>query len=208
MLTGLLAGIAAKLGSMGVAAKASVGLGIATAATATVATVVPVEVPDARGGTVPPAEVSVPAQAEAGLAVASNALSGQLDVGAETGLDIAARTPAADKLPTIVAPPSSVPPVSVPAVPPAQVPPAASNGTTSLDRAAQTPAAGHLPPFVPGPPASVPPVVAGPPSSVPPAGPPAQLPPAAGAASTGIETAANTPGGQFIPPFVKGMTGR
>ncbi len=31
---------------------------------------------------------------------------------------------------------------------------------------------------------------------------------AASAAATGIDTATRTPGGQFIPPFVKGMAGR
>jgi hypothetical protein len=34
------------------------------------------------------------------------------------------------------------------------------------------------------------------------------LPPAAAAATTGIDTATQSPGGQFIPPFVKGMVGR
>jgi hypothetical protein len=38
--------------------------------------------------------------------------------------------------------------------------------------------------------------------------PPANLPPAAAAAATGIDAATQTPGGQYIPPFVQGMVGR
>jgi hypothetical protein len=205
MITGILAAIAAKLAGFGVAAKAGIGLGIATAATAGVATVLPVVVPDAPGGPTAAVQVQLPsvptANADLGLGIAADATSGQLSAGAQTGLDIAGRTPAAGRVPASVpGPPASVPPVS----------PSANAGAaaTGLDRARQTPAADHLPAFVPGPPASVPPV-AGPPASVPPVtGPPASLPPAAGAGATGIDAATQTPGGQHIPPFVKGMFGR
>jgi hypothetical protein len=206
MITGILAGIAAKLTGLGVAAKAGVGLGIATVATAGVATVLPVVVPDASGGATAAVEVQLPnvptANADLGLGIAADATSGQLTAGAQTGLDIAAQTPAADHLPAFVpGPPASVPPVA-PSVN------AAGAAAAGLERAGQTPAAIRLPAFVPGPPASVPPV-AGPPANVPPvAGPPANLPPAAGAGATGIDTATGTPGGQHIPPFVKGMFGR
>ncbi|MCA1692837.1 MAG: hypothetical protein LC733_11815 [Actinobacteria bacterium] len=201
MITGILAGIAAKLAGMGVAAKAAAGLGIATVATAGVAIVVPVVVPDAPGTTAA-VEGQLPTvptgNADRGLGIAADATSGQLPAGAQTGLDIARQTPAADHLPEFVpGPPASVP-----------VSPNAGAAATGIDRARETPAGAHLPPFVPGPPASVPPT-AGPPANVPPiAGPPANLPPAAGAGATGIDTATGTPGGQHIPPFVKGMFGR
>lgn len=180
MITGILAGIAGKLAGLGVAAKAGIGLGIATVATAGVATVLPVVVPDTSGGTTAAVQVQLPsvptANADPGLGVAADATRGQVGADAQTGLDIAAQAAA------------SVPPVT---------PPLNGAGAAGIDRARQTPAADHLPAFVPGPPASVPPVT-----------PPVSLPPAAAAGATGIDAATETPGSQFIPPFVKGMFGR
>ncbi len=150
MITAVLSGVAAKLAGLTVAAKAGIGIGVATAAIGTASVVGVVAVPGVEtGGSRPAAEVELPsvptAEADLGLQTANDAISagsGQPDV---TGLDRAAQTPAAAHLPSVV--PGR----------PASVPPANTNAaTTGLDRAAQTPAAEHLPSFVPGPPAGVP----------------------------------------------------
>lgn len=159
MIEGILAGIAAKLAGLGLAAKVGTGIAAATLATAGVATVAPVINTGAPTGV----EVQVPsvanANADLGLNVAANATGAQARTGAQAGLDIARQTPAGANVPA-----------SVPAV----TPPVAN--TTSR-----------------------------------PAGVPAVTPAAASAASgaqRGLDTARQTPGGQFIPPFVKGMVGR
>lgn len=185
MIEGILAGIAAKLAGLGLAAKVGTGIAAATIATAGVVTVAPVINPGAPARV----EVQIPsvpnANADLGLNVAANATGAQAGAGAQTGLDIARQTPAAAHVP------ASVPAVTPPAA-------SASGGAqTGLDTARQTPAAAHVPAVVPGPPANVPAVA-----------PPVTLPPAASAATTGIDAASQTPGGQFIPPFVKGMVGR
>ena len=178
MVPAVLAGIAAKLTGLGVAAKAGIGLGIATVATAGVATVMPVVVPDAPVRATTAVEAQLPnvpdSNADFGLSTAADA--GGAPAGAQTGLDVAAETPAAGNLPASVA------------GRPAGVPPVNGAGTTGSERASETPAAAHLPAFVPGPPASV--------------------PPAAAARATGADVAAQTPGGEFTPPVAKGMSGR
>ena len=195
MVPAVLAGIAAKLTGLGVAAKAGIGLGIATVATAGVATVMPVVVPDAPAGTTTAVEVQVPnvpdSNADLGLSTAADASGAP--VGARTGLDVAAQTPAAVTLPANVAGrPASVPPVN-------------GAATTGIERARETPAAANLPAFVPGPPAGLP---VAPPVNLPPAAASASASASAGAGATGVDVAAQTPGGQFVPPVVKGMSGR
>lgn len=141
MITGILSGVAAMLAGLTVAAKAAVGIGVATAAigAASVAGVVPVPGTDS-GVSKPAVEVQLPsvptANADSGLATADDAVS------ATTGKP---GVPPADHLPSNVpGPPDSVPPANTGAA------------ATGLDRAAQTPAADHLPTFVPGPPAGIP----------------------------------------------------
>lgn len=195
MITEILAGIAAKLAELGLAAKVGTGIAAATLATAGVATVAPIGTPGAPAGAeVPGVEVQIPsippAHTDFGLNVAADATSGQASANAQAGLDTARQTPAGANVP------ASVP----------TRPAAAGAAQSGLDVARQTPAADRLPAFVPGPPASVPPTT-GAQAGVPTA-PPANLPPAAAAGSAGIDTATQTPGGQHIPPFVKGMVGR
>ena len=155
MITGILSGVAAQLAGLTVTARATIGIGGATAAigTASVVGVVPVPGVDS-GGFRPSAEVQLPsvptAEADLGLQTANDAISATAGQPDATGLDRAAQTPAAAHLPSVVpGPPAGVPPASVP---PADTGAAAMG----LDRAAQTPAAEHLPSFVPGPPAGVP----------------------------------------------------
>ena len=201
MITALLAGLGAKLAALGAAAKAGIGLGIAVTATAGVAAVVPPLATNAvNGGTGAGAavEVEVPDVAspapDFGAQVAADATGGASSAGAEFGLDVAGRTPAADHLPSVVpGPPTSVPPVEAPET--GEQPEA-----TGRDRARQTPAGGYIPPFVPGPPSGV---TTGPPT----AGPPTAGPPTGGThpGGTGVAVANETPAGGFIPPFVKSM---
>jgi len=159
MLIETLAGVAAKLASLGIAAKAGIGIGVATAAvtTAGVAGVLPVPGLDS-GGSRPAIEVELPdvpaPNADQGLQTATGAISGQLPVTdgeseeagkpEVTGLARARQTPAAQHLPS--------------AVPgrPADVPTSNSGAaTTGIDRARETPAGDHLPSFVPGAPEGV-----------------------------------------------------
>jgi hypothetical protein len=151
VITGILSAVAAQLAGLTVAAKATIGIGVATAAIGTASVVGVVPVPGAdSGGSRPAAEVQLPsvptAEADLGLQTADDAISATAgSQPAATGLDRAAQTPAADHLPSVVpGPPASVPPANTGAA------------ATGLDRAAQTPAAEHLPSFVPGPPAGVP----------------------------------------------------
>jgi len=159
MISEILGGVATKIASLGIAAKAGIGIGVATAAvtTAGVAGVVPV--PDlASGGSRPAIEVELPdvptPHADQGLQLATDAISGQLPTTDEsetagkpevTGVDRARQTPAAQHLPA--------------ALPgrPADVPTSNSGAAaTGIDRARQTPAGDHLPSFVPGAPEGVP----------------------------------------------------
>ena len=95
MVPAVLAGIATKLAGMGVAAKAGIGLGIATVATAGVAAVLPVVVPDASGGATAPVEVQLPsvpnANADLGLSTAADAAGAQPGAGAQTGSAVSTR---------------------------------------------------------------------------------------------------------------------
>ncbi|HVL28269.1 MAG TPA: hypothetical protein VM390_08980, partial [Acidimicrobiales bacterium] len=152
MIPALLGGLASKLAGMGVAAKAGIGLGIAATATAGVAAVLPpaadnatnadagagvtasVELPSLPSLPSLPVDVTLPSEAGFGLQVAADATAGAAGAGAQFGLDVANRTPAAGNVPT-----------SVPAGPPASVPAAQGQGSgqpeaTGLDRARQTPA--------------------------------------------------------------------
>jgi hypothetical protein len=177
----ILAGVAAKLASLTVAAKAAVGIGVATAAIGAVGVtgVVPVPGIDTAGSNAA-VEVQLPsvptANADLGLQVANDAINANVSATAGkpdvTGLARAAQTPAADHLPSVVP------------GPPASVPPANTNAaTTGLDRAAQTPAADHLPSFVPGPPAGIP--TGGAPTGAP--------------GATGIDIAKQTPAAGRLP---------
>jgi hypothetical protein len=159
MISEILGGVATKIASLGIAAKAGIGVGVAAAAvtTAGVAGVVPVPDLDSSGSR-PAIEVELPdvptPDADQGLQMANDAISGQLPTRDEseaagkpevTGIDRARQTPATQHLPsTLPARPDGVP---------------TSNGgasTTGIDQARQTPAADYLPSFVPGAPEGVP----------------------------------------------------
>lgn len=192
MITEVLGGVAAKLAGLGVAAKAGIGVGVATAAitTAGVAGMVPMPGLDS-GGQKPAIEVRLPevrlpevptAHAEPGLEKANDALSvaAGTNVGSQpqasgkpevTGIERARQGPAGEHIPA-----------HVPG-PPANVPHAGTDAaSTGLDRASQTPAADHIPSFVPGPPPNV--------------GPAAGHP---GAGSTGVDIARQTPAAGRLP---------
>ncbi|HWI03498.1 MAG TPA: hypothetical protein VNT52_06655, partial [Acidimicrobiales bacterium] len=99
MIVEILAGVAAKLAGLGLAAKVGTGIAAATIATAGVATVAPVINPGAPAGI----EVQLPTvpavEADLGLNVAADALSGQVNAGAQAGLDTARQTPAGANVP-------------------------------------------------------------------------------------------------------------
>lgn len=187
MITEILGGVAAKLAGLGVAAKAGLGLGVATAAitAAGVGGMVPMPGLDS-GGQKPAVELRLPevptANAGPGLERANDALSGaaEASVGTQaqtsgkpevTGIERARQTPAGEHIPA-----------HVPG-PPANVPQADTDApSTGLDRAGQTPAADHIPSFVPGPPTNVGPAAAHP-----------------GARSTGLDIARQTPAAGRLP---------
>jgi hypothetical protein len=142
VITGILSAVAAQLAGLTVAAKATIGIGVATAAigTASVVGVVPVPGVD-TGGSRPAAEVQLPsvptAEADLGLQTADDAISATAGQPEVTGLDRAAQTPAAEHLPSFVpGPPAGVPSGGTVTGTP---------GATGTGIAGQTPAAGHLP---------------------------------------------------------------
>lgn len=170
MIGAVLGGVATKLAGLSVAAKATMGIGVATAAVAGAGVTGVLPLPDSEpAGSRPAVEVQLPAvptphadeglavagdAASEGMATANDAIAGEIGNGDEeadagkpevTGLDRARQTPAADHIP------SQVP------GPPANVPgPNTGAASTGIDRAQETPAAQYLPPFVPGPPSGTP----------------------------------------------------
>ncbi len=152
MIIEILAGVAAKLASLTVAAKAAVGVGVATAAIGAVGVTGLVPVPGINPGDSNVAvEVQLPsvptANADLGLQLADDAINANADVSADvsgtsgkpdvTGLDRAAQTPAPDHLPSFVpGPPAGVPAGDAPTGTP---------GAAGTDIAKQTPAAGRIP---------------------------------------------------------------
>ncbi len=148
----LLGGLAAKLASLGLAAKAGVGLGMAATATAGAVAVLPGPADNAVDNNNKPA-LSVPVgdgadvngdESNGATPPDSNANA------AATGIDRARQTPAGAHIPAFVpGPPSDR---GSPTRPDSN----ANAAATGIDRARQTPAGAHMPAFVPGPPSDRP----------------------------------------------------
>ena len=170
IVSALLGGVAGKLASLGMAAKAGVGLGVAATATAGAVAVLPGAADNAVDDNRPALSVPAPdadaAENNGATPPGSNANA------AATGLDRARQTPAGEHIPAFV-----------PGRPNGAAPGSNANAAaTGLDRARQTPAGEHIPAFVPGPPSDGP------------AGPPAGT-----SGARGTDTADQTPAGAYRP---------